>query len=152
MDTLLAWTAAVFAAVNEGRRFPGHAAAELLNQGFLLEFADDGGSGSRTGKVDDGPGRRRRALIFCEMLAQLYGEAVGCRERGQAWLPRPVDQAPMVRRLVAGRCSASLLDDLERIERAKQDIDGNVNLGLLMAALCEDLSEHVRRDHTAASA
>lgn len=152
MDTLLAWAAAVFAAINEGRRFPGHAAAELLNQGYLLEFADDGASGSRASKVDESPGRRRRVLIFCEMLAQLYGEAVGCLECGPDWRPRMIDQAPMVRRLVAGRRPAGLLADLERVERAKRDIDGNVNLGLLVAALCEDLSEHARRDQTAASA
>lgn len=152
MDVLLTWAAAVFTALNEGRGFLGHAAAEVLNLGLLLHVADDGGPGERSDKLDDNPGRRRRVLIFCEMLAQFYGEALSCCERGNDWQPRLVAQAEMIRRLARGRRATGLLADLERIERAKRDVDGNVNLGLLMAALCEDLSEHVRRDQIAASA
>ncbi len=152
MEGLLAWARNVFTHLNAGARLPAHAAAEVLNLGCMPGTKKDGSPDPRASKVDDSPGRRRRALVFCEMLALLCGEALSCLERGDAWRPRLVDDAELVRTLACRRRTAGLLADLERIEQAKHDIDGNLNLGLVMAALCEDLSSHVRRDQIPTSA
>ena len=152
MQTLLAWSSAVFGEVNEGRGSVGQVAAEHLNAGFLPTPQEDGSVNPRAGKTDDTAVRRRRALVFCEMLGLLTGETLACASCGQNWQPRLAAQSAMVRRVALVRRTASLLADLERIERAKHDIDGNLNLGLVMAGLCEDLSTHVRRDQVTTSA
>lgn len=152
LQTLLAWSAAVFGELNQGRRAVGQVAAELLNAGFMPAPDEKGNMEPKANKLDDAGGRRRRALVFCEMLALLTGEALGCKERGQGWQPRLAAQAEVVGQAALVRQSHSLVADLERIERAKRDIDGNLNLGLVMAGLCEDLSNHVRRDQITPSA
>ncbi|MEZ4387787.1 MAG: hypothetical protein R3D98_09455 [Candidatus Krumholzibacteriia bacterium] len=152
MEALLGWARDVFTQLNAGHAFPSQAAAEVLNTGALLARKEDGSPDPRSSKVEDSPARRRRALVFCEMLGLLYGEALACLECGAAWRPRLSDHADLVRQATRGRRTAGLLADLERLERAKHDIDGNFNLGLVMAALGEDLSEHVRRDQIPTSA
>ncbi len=150
-QTLQAWAEATFLALGEGRAVAGHVAAEHLNGGILPRTDEKGDLDLKKGRVDDPPRRRRRALVFCETFALLTGEMIACREQGEAWRPRLRRSAERLRTLAAGRRTSSLLDDLARIERAKHEIDGNLNLGLVMAALCEEISNHVRRDQAAAA-
>jgi DNA polymerase-3 subunit delta' len=164
------WAASVFLELHEGRAAAGHLAAECLNAGVLpvaVEGDEVGTEGGKPGKGDkggkggkskkgarstDATQRRRRALAFCEALIVLTAETLACREQGADWRPRLATRAAQVRALAPRRRARGLLADLARIERAKHEIDGNLNLGLVMAGLCEDLGDHVRRDQLTASA
>jgi DNA polymerase III subunit delta' len=124
------WTEQLFAELGQGHPGPGQVAAERLHQGAI-------------GESDlDLHGRRRQALLVCETLATLLAEAVACRELGSAWQPRASTAAELVRTAANRRSTAALLQDIARVERAKQDIDGNLNLGLVMAVLLRDLGDH----------
>jgi len=128
------WTESVFAALGAGRLGAVQIAAEHLHNGRVPGGADD---------KPELVTRRQRALLFCETLALLFAEAVACRERGAQWRPRAASAAPLVREIARTRETTELLDDIARIERAKHEIDGNLNIGLVIAAMLQDLSDHV---------
>jgi DNA polymerase-3 subunit delta' len=151
MQELQAWSVAVYLELGEGRSLAGHIAAEHLNAGILPRTKEEGELDLKSGRVDDAASRRRRALVVCENLALLTAEVLACRERGADWQPRLASQADRLRAIAARRRTPGLLDDLARIERAKHEIDGNLNLGLVMAGLCEDLGAHARRDQSIAT-
>jgi DNA polymerase III delta prime subunit len=138
-QAMWAWTARVFASLAEGRRGEALAASEHLNAGLLP-------SGDGWDETKDLGQKRQRALLFCEMLAQLYGETVACRERSQQWRPRAPEVQDVVRRMAAARPTESLLADLHRVDSARIEVDGNLNIGLCTAALLQDLSDHGRSD------
>lgn len=130
-----AWAGQVFAALTEGRGADALAASEHLNAGLLP--TEDGWE-----ETKDLGQKRQRAILFCEMLAQLLGETVACRERAQSWRPRAPELQELVRRAAARRETSSLLADLGRVDAARAEIDGNLNIGLCTASLLQDLSEH----------
>jgi len=134
-----AWTAQVFAALAEGREAVALVASEHLNAGLLP-------TSEGWDETKDLGQKRQRAILFCEMLAQLYGEAVACRERAQEWRPRAPDLQAVVQRAAASRRTESLLADLVRVDSARAEVEGNLNIGLCTAALLQDLSDHARRD------
>jgi DNA polymerase III delta prime subunit len=134
-----AWTAQVFTALAEGRPGEAQVASELLNAG-LLPTAEGWDETKDMGR------KRQRAILFCEMLAQLYGEAVACRERAQDWRPRAPQLQAVVRQTASYRATESLLADLVRVDAARAEVDGNLNIGLCTAALLQDLSDHARRE------
>jgi DNA polymerase III delta prime subunit len=138
-QAMWAWTAQVFTALAEGRTGEALAVSEHLNAGLLP--TDEGWDEAR-----DLGQKRQRALLFCEMLAQLYGETVACRERAQAWRPRAPELQDVVRRTAARRQTESLLADIVRVDSARSEVDGNLNIGLCTAALLQDLSDHARRE------
>lgn len=132
-QALRRWTEQLFAELGQGRHGPGQVAAERLHQGTI---------GEATGADLGLPGRRRQALLVCETLAVLLAESVTCRELGDAWRPRAGAVADLIRAAAFRRSTSALLEDLARVERAKRDIDGNLNLGLIMAVLLRDLTDH----------
>jgi len=134
-----AWTGQVFAALAEGRAGDALVVSEHLNAGLLP--TDDGWE-----ETKDLGQKRQRAILFCEMLAQLYGETVACRERAQAWRPRAPELQDVVRRAAAARRTASLLADIVRVDAARAEVDGNLNIGLCTAALLQDLWDHARSE------
>jgi len=138
---LRGWAESVFAGLADGRQGEAQLAAELLHAGRVKGLAEQ-----KTDKKDkpEFADQRKRALLFCEILALLLSETVACRERGSQWRPRATAAAPLVRRAAARRDTATLLADIARVERAKHEIDGNLSIGLVMAVLLQDLSEHVR--------
>ncbi len=127
------WTEDLFADLCRGRAGRLQLAAERLHQGDL---AEDGGQNL------DMLARRRQALQVCDHLAWLLAETVACREQGAAWLPRLAQAAGVVREAAAARGTPVLLRDIVRVDQAKQRIEGNLNLGLVMAALLQELYEH----------
>ncbi len=109
--------------------------------------------GHRSGSADGvAPGaaaiRRDLAIRLCEWLVLLYSEAMKCRELGDAWRPRVPEAADLIRGFASGRATNTLLGDLERIEACRGDIDRNLNIGLLLAVLSEELIDHAETDRT----
>ena len=66
--------------------------------------------------------------------------------------PRLAGAADLVREVARRRRTATLLEDLAAIDAARGDIDRNLNIGLVMAVLCEGLIAHAERDQAAAAA
>jgi DNA polymerase III subunit delta' len=132
---LRSWTENVFDDLCSHRIGRLHQAAEKLHCGA----ASLGPS-----KNSDQVMRRRQALRFCDHLCWLLSETLACRELGSEWQPGIAEVAELVRRAAESRDSDVLLRDIERVERAKHHIQGNLNLGLVMAGLLQDLHDHVR--------
>ena len=86
--------------------------------------------------------------LFWQFLEQTQiAELEKLRKRGDDWQPRLVAAADSLRRLAVNRRSKSLLADIARVEAAKVDLDNNLNIGLCMAVLGQDLIAHVQQDH-----
>ena len=86
--------------------------------------------------------KRERAILLCESLNLLYSDAVGCREGGERWRPRVPEAEAAVRAAAQVRSTETLLADLAAIDAVRGDIDRNLNIGLVMAVLCEGLIAH----------
>jgi len=140
------WAADLFAWIHAGRRGRTAVAADELHRGVAAEDAVPAGATAKSLEAKEPALRRGRAIQLCEMLNLLYSDAVACREAGPQWRPRLAAGATGVREAATRRTTASLLADLVRIEEAKRDIDGNVNIGLAMAVLFEGLIDHAERD------
>ncbi len=143
-QALRRWAEAVFTALSRGRSEVGQLAAEQLHAGALPVLDDTLDLDASRLQVSDMPARRQRALLFCETLELLFSETVACRERGDQWRPRAAAAASLVREAAAGRDTGALLADIARVERAKHEIDGNLNIGLTMAVMMQDLGTHDR--------
>jgi DNA polymerase III subunit delta' len=128
------WTEDLYADLCQARAGRLQIAAERLHSGTI-----DGDGNRNLEPV----ARRRQALRVCDHLSWLLAETVACRERGDIWRPRLEQAAARVRAAAARRPTGVLLEDIARVERAKREIDGNFNIGLVMAVLLQDLSEHV---------
>ena len=136
------WVEQVFAALCQGQLARGQMAAEHLQAGSLPPtVAPDGEGKTRIAELN---ARRRRALLFCETLELLLAETMACRERGDLWRPRLTGAAELVRQVAAHTPTVGLLAGIDRIEQAKHEIDGNLNIGLVTAVMLQDLSNHVR--------
>ncbi len=121
-------------------------------------------SGSRRTSADDGEGegeggggggregasgtavRRDLAIQLCEWLILLYSEILRCREWGGRWDCRLPGAADFIRAAAIARSTGSLLADIALIESARDDIDRNLNIGLLLAVLGEGLIDHAEKD------
>lgn len=132
---LCRWTEKVFADLCCSRIGRLHQAAELLHTGAVA---------IKRPKSADSVFRRRQALRVCDHLTWLLAETLACREQHAGWVPRFDHLSDQVRRAAAVRDTGVLLRDIERVDRAKHQIDGNLNLGLVMAGLFQDLSDHDR--------
>lgn len=126
------WTEDLFADLCRGRNGRLQLAAERLHQGDLAD----------RGESRDAVGKRRQALRVCDHLNWLLAESLACREQGTSWQPRIAQASELVRQAAAVRSTETLLRDIVRVDRARHQIDGNLNLGLVMAALLQDLGEH----------
>ncbi len=141
-----AWAVALFGWIHQGRRGQAAVAADELHRGVIPESALPAGVTPKSLEAKEPALRRGRAIQLCESLNLLYSDTVACREAGDAWRPRLAAGTDVVRGVAGARATATLLADMARIERAKGDIDGNVNIGLAMAVLFEGLTDHAERD------
>jgi DNA polymerase-3 subunit delta' len=139
---LRVWAEDVFDGLRQGRAAKGQMAAELLQTGALPEGTMPEEAGKA--QVTELAARRRRALLFYESLSLLLSETVACRERGDAWRPRATAAADLVRQAATTARTPELLAGIARVEQAKHEIDGNLNIGLVTAVLLQDLGDHVR--------
>ncbi len=146
------WAGEVLTAVAEQRAGEVLVAAERLHAGWLALPDGEGSWDAKGGEAKDLARKRQRAILFCEMLAQLHADLVGCRERGDAWQPRDPRLAERLRRVAAGRHTPTLLEDIARIESARHEIDGNLNIGLCLAVLLQELIDHAQSDHASVAA
>ncbi|MCP4574498.1 MAG: hypothetical protein GY838_19275 [bacterium] len=145
-NLLLAWAAQTFAALHEGNRAAGALLADDLHRGAVPEDLVPAEATPKRLEAKEPAARRTRAIRLCELLNILYSDAVACRETGDAWRPRLPGAADQVAAAAARRRTAGLLEDLARVESARLDLVRNVNVGLVMAVLCEELIDHVQRD------
>jgi hypothetical protein len=135
------WAESVFDALTRGRSGKGQMAAELLQAGVLPAGTMPEEAGKA--QVTELAARRRRALLFYESLELLLGETLACRERGAAWRPRTAGATEVVRRAATVTGTGALLAAIARIEQAKHEIDGNLNIGLVTAVMLQELGDHV---------
>jgi len=146
---LAAWARELLVVIHAGQRGAAHIAADEIHGGVLpprvLGLADPDAD-PRAFVVKDLGVKRERALQLCEMLNLYYSETLACRERGADWRARLPEAADNLQELARRRDHGSLLADIERLERAKGEIDRNLNIGLCMAVLFEDLIDHAERD------
>jgi len=120
-------------------------------------------SGSRRTSAEDGDGegggggreassgsavRRDLANQLCEWLVLLYSEILRCREWAGRWECRLPGAEDFIRAAALARTTESLLADVAMIESAREDIDRNLNIGLLLAVLGEGLIDHAEKDQT----
>ncbi len=146
---LVEWAMMIFEWIQRGDRALCAVAADELHRGAISHAArlDENNAGSPESKPAKEPiERRARAIRLCELLALLYSDTVACRELGTDWIPRLEVARESVQRAAASRGTRSLLQDLARIESARGEIDRNLNIGLVMAVLFEELSNHVGID------
>ncbi len=144
------WAGEILERIHAGVASSAYLAAEMLHKGIVPEGEDDEGVSLPAPPVAaDLAERRGRALQLCEMLNLYYGDLLACRARGADWQPRRPAKAARLRDLAGRRSTRSLLDDITRLERAKGDIDRNLNLGLTMAALLQGLVSNAEQDRAA---
>ncbi len=149
---LRAWARELVAGLDAGRLGSAQIAAEMLHKGVvpaeLLAEAADGTT--RPGVAKELSERRDRAIQLCEQLHLHYSEILGCVARGDGWEPRLPRDAALIADLAGRRAPAGLLRDIDAVEQARREIDQSLNLGLVMAVLFQELSEHARMDRAAA--
>ena len=135
----------VFEHLAAGRGLPGQLAAEMLHRGTVPGIEPDRKKGRSRGDDPDAAAAlssgRQRALLFCETLAHLIGRALS-RQAGVA-LAADEPGARAIERMAAGAPGGALLAAIARVEQTKHQIDGNLNLGLVMATLLQELTADV---------
>lgn len=148
-----AWAGQLCETVHAGGADEVQLAAEMLHKGIVPAppDPDTGGEGADAPPpAADLAARRDLAIQLCEMLNLYYSELLACRERDQQWRPRIPAAAGRLRALSARRSSRGLVRDIARIESAKGQIDGNLNIGLVAAVLLRELIENAREDQSPA--
>ena len=143
---LTAWATQLFAWIGDGDRAMAAVAADELHAGRLGHACLPAAAKPRDFEVKDLGRRRDRAIRLCELLNLHYSDAVACRELADRWVPRLPAAAATIRAQAARRLTATLLRDMMSIDDCARDIDRNLNIGLVMAALCEGLIDHAGRD------
>lgn len=142
---LLNWAGQLLENVHNGRAGVVHLAADALHMGRVPPDAVPP-PGDPVEEARELADRRQRAIQLCEMLSLYYSELLACRERQDAWQPRLPEAAEPLRKLAARRNTSTLLQDISRLETAKDEIDRNLNIGLCMAALFQGLLDNAKQD------
>ena len=140
------WAVDLFTGLQQGDRATAALAADDLHRGVVPPGRVPADVTPKSLEAKEPAARRQRAIQLCEMLNILYSDTVFRRERGDGWSSRLADADPAVASAAARRSTPSLLEDMARIDDARRDIDRNLNIGLVMAVLGEDLIDHGRRD------
>jgi len=141
------WAAELAAAVAAGRSGTALLAAEQLHKGVVPESCADG-LGEKITPAKELPARRERAILLCESLVVHYSEVLRCMTRGAEWSPVAVEREQTIREAATHRSPMGVLRDLEVLERAHKDIERNLNIGLMMAVLFQELVRHVEDDRS----
>ena len=134
------WAEQIYVSLGEGMTGAGQAAAEHLQAGTMPASV----TGGDAARISDLALKRRRAILFCETLAMLLAETVACRERGDRWRPRAAGAADLVRQAAMTLPVPGLLAAIARVEQAKHELGGNLNIGLVTAVMLQDVGDHVR--------
>jgi DNA polymerase III delta prime subunit len=143
---VLDWAAQVFGWIQEQRHALAGIAADEIHRGLLGHAVLPEGAGPKTGELKDTASRRNRAIQLCELLNLHYSDTMGLIEAGDQWPCRLPAMARVTGQAARQRQTATLLKDMESIDAARGDIDRNLNIGLVLAVLFEELIENVRRD------
>jgi DNA polymerase III delta prime subunit len=144
-----AWAGRLLSWIHAGKRGDAHLVADQLHAGVLpadMVAAADPDLDPKALVTKELGIKRERALQLCEMLNLYYSEALACLERSGSWEPRVPDAEGFLTELASSRKSAALRADIMRVERTKSELDRNLNIGLCMAVLFEDLIDHAQRD------
>ncbi len=135
-QAVAAWGERLLADLARGDLAAGLVAAEQLHKGRLPDdVAEAAGVPSGRRQVRDLLPRRRRALMLCETLQRGY------RERLHRALAAGGEDA-------AG-AAGPLVRAIARVEAARADLQGNVNIGLAMAVLFQELIAYAGEERTA---
>jgi len=144
------WAAELADALDEGRLGGPLLAAEQVHKGVLPPSVAEA-AGEKIPAAKDLPARRERAILLCEGLTVHYSEILACLARGDAWEPLDPARETAVRAAASRRSPAGLLADLESLGAAQRDVENNLNIGLMMAVLFQELVRHVQTDRSAAA-
>ncbi|MBU0742914.1 hypothetical protein KKA85_01500 [bacterium] len=152
---LRAWARQLLTSISEERHGAVLVAAEQLHKGVVpdeLASAAEREAGGRphVTTAKELTERRDRAIRLCESLNLYYSDILGCATRGEGWRPKLTADERLIRDLAGRRSPAGLLQDIEAVERARRGIDRNLNIGLVMAVLFQELLHEVEADRTAA--
>jgi DNA polymerase-3 subunit delta' len=143
---LTSWARRFFRDLHAGDRAAGALLADDLHRGVVPPELLPPDATARQLEAKEPAARRNRAIRLCELLIILYSDAVNGREAPDAWRPRLPAAAAEVAAAVARRRTPTLLRDLAAVEEARRDLVRNLNVGLVMAVLSEELIDHVQRD------
>ncbi len=143
---VLDWAGRLFEGIHRGDRAMAAIAADELHRGHMSHLCLPADADAKKLVADSGPLRRDRAIQLCELLNLHYSDAVLRLELGEDRRPRLPASAELTARAAATRRTRSLLEDMERIEASRREIDRNINIGLAMAVLFEGLIDHAERD------
>ncbi len=144
------WGRQVLAAIARRQRGVCLVVAEQLHKGQLPEDVAEAAGVPRAGRqARELLERRERALRLCEVLQRGYREMLRCLLLGSAWEPASPEEGSLLSDLVAGRSPGGLLLDIEAVERVRQDLHRNLNIGLMMSVLFQELIRHAERDGAA---
>jgi len=152
-----AWAVQILRSLAEGQEGAAQVAADQVHKGIIpdaLAKAAEAAAGGRAriGQAKELIEKRERAIRLCETLLLYYSDTMGCATRGDVWRPRLADDETLVRDLAARRTPAGLLHDIEAVEKARMGIDRNLNIGLVMAVLFQELSHAFQKDRAASGA
>ncbi len=152
---LRAWARRLLTVLAEGRLGSALVAAEQVHKGTvpdeLAEAAErEAGGRARVGQAKELVERRERAIRLCESLNLYYSDILGCASRGEAWRPKLAADETLIRDLAGRRSPAGLLQDIDAVERARRGIDRNLNIGLVMSVLFQELHHEIETDRAAA--
>lgn len=152
---LRAWARRLLTLLDQRRLGSALVAAEQLHKGVVPEelakaAEREAGGRARVGQAKELVDRRERAIRLCESLNLYYSDILGCVSRGEAWRPKLAADETLIRDLAGRRSPASLLQDIDAVERAHRGIDRNLNIGLVMAVLFQELHHEIETDRAAA--
>ncbi len=142
---MLEWAGHLFEGIHRGDRAMAAIAADELHRGLMSHLCVPA-EGAKKAAADSGPLRRDRAIQLCELLNLHYSDVLLQLELGEDRRPRLPASAELTAGVSGTRSTRSLLEDMERIEVSRLEIDRNINIGLAMAVLFEGLIDHAERD------
>jgi len=144
------WADELADALGAGRLGTALMAAEQVHKGALPPAVAEA-AGEKIPPAKDLPAKRERAILLCEGLTVHYSEVLACLARGADWEPLDPAREAAVRAAASRRTPAGLLADLDALGGAQRDVENNLNIGLMMAVLFQELVRHVQTDRSAAA-
>jgi len=148
---LAIWAVQLFDWIQRGNQAMAAISADELHRGDICHACLDEEYTQKKMHVKDSAHRRDRATQLCELLNLVYSDVINCRELGEQWRPRLAAGADVVRGAAATRQTESLLADMATIETSRREVERNINVGLSMAVLFEELINSGLSDRAAAT-
>jgi len=152
-NALKQWARTLIVGLAAGKGGAAQTAAEMLHKGKLPEdLAREADLSNRQKTAEGLPERRERAIQLCEMMNLYYSDVLACREIGADWRPRLAGDENLIRDLAARSDARGLLHYIDAVEKARAGIDRNLNIGLTMAVLFQELMTNAPQAGTASGA